>query len=39
MQAQPQSRHSREGGNPDFLHLRLFKVRIPAFAGMTKARW
>jgi hypothetical protein len=33
----PKYRHSREGGNPDFLHPRLLKVWIPAFAGMTNS--
>jgi hypothetical protein len=29
-------RHSREGGNPDFQPVRLRKVWIPSFEGMTE---
>jgi hypothetical protein len=28
-------RHSRESGKPDFQHVSLLKVWVPAFAGMT----
>ena len=34
----PDNRHSRESGKPDFQHIHLRKIWIPAFAGMTAVR-